>query len=99
VGQCGARHRAEPRECLRILKSISDSDHPALIVTYRNDPDQPANPSGYHRYGATEWVEVEGERPDLGILVVVEGAEHVQSWNSDPGAYEKRVLESLATVG
>ena len=51
---------AEPRECLRILRPIAESGHPTLIVTYRNDPGQPADPSGYHRYGATEWAEVEG---------------------------------------
>ena len=217
---------AEPRECLRILRPISDSGHPALIITYRNDPGQPADPSGYHRYGATEWVEVQGavqyaidhgaeevvlvglstgaahslgflyesdlagrvvgaifdspnidfgrtvdfgasqrslpligvgvpqslatvakfigsfrfdfdwaqadfiddadkigvpilafhgtedstvpldvserlqeERPDLVTLIVVEGAEHVQSWNRDPNGYEERVLQFLAGVG
>ena len=217
---------AEPRECLRILRPISESGHPTLIITYRNDPGQPLDPSGYHRYGATEWADVEGavqyainqgaedvvlvglstgaahslgfiyesdlerrvvgaifdspnidfgrtvdyeasqrslpliglgvpqslatvakfigslrfdfdwsqadliddadkidvpilvfhgtddgtvpldvsqrlqdERPDLVTLVVVEGAEHVQSWNKDPIAYEERVLEFLADLG
>ena len=217
---------AEPRECLRILKPIAESGHPTLIITYRNDLGQPADPSGYHRYGATEWADVEGavqyaidqgaedvvlvglstgaahslgflyesdleqrvvgaifdspnidfgrtvdyeasqrslpliglgvpqslatvakfigslrfdfdwaqvdfiddadridvpvlvfhgtddgtvpldvsqrlqeQRPDLVTLVVVEGAEHVQSWNRDPSAYEDRVLEFLAEVG
>jgi pimeloyl-ACP methyl ester carboxylesterase len=51
---------AERREGLRVLESLNDAGLPALIITYRNDAGQPADPSGYYRYGATEWVDVEG---------------------------------------
>ena len=51
---------AERREALRILESINSAGFPALIISYRNDPGQPGDPSGYYRYGATEWEEVEG---------------------------------------
>jgi pimeloyl-ACP methyl ester carboxylesterase len=51
---------AERREGLRLLESINAAGHPALIISYRNDPGEPADPSGYYRYGATEWAEVEG---------------------------------------
>jgi pimeloyl-ACP methyl ester carboxylesterase len=50
---------AQRREGLRILESINAAGHPALIMTYRNDPGQPADPSGYYRYGETEWADVE----------------------------------------
>ena len=51
---------AERREGLRLLESINAAGHPALIINYRNDPGEPADPSGYYRYGSTEWAEVEG---------------------------------------
>lgn len=51
---------AKRREGLRILESINAAGHPAMIISYRNDPGQPPDPSGYHRYGATEWEDVEG---------------------------------------
>jgi pimeloyl-ACP methyl ester carboxylesterase len=51
---------AERREGLRILESLSAAGHPTLVITFRNDQGQPADPSGYHRYGSTEWADVEG---------------------------------------
>ena len=51
---------AEQREGLRIVESINAAGHPALVITYRNDPGLPEDPSGYYRYGSTEWAEVEG---------------------------------------
>ncbi len=51
---------AERREGLRVLESLNAAGHPALAITYRNDPGQPGDPSDYYRYGSTEWVEVEG---------------------------------------
>ncbi len=51
---------AERREGLRLLDSINAAGHPALIINYRNDPGEPRDPSGYYRYGSTEWAEVEG---------------------------------------
>ena len=50
---------AKRREALRILEPINAAGHPALIMTYRNDPGQPPDPSGYYRYGDTEWADVE----------------------------------------
>ena len=35
------------------------------------------------------------ERPDLVILETFDGAEHVQSWNTDPARYEAAVQEFL----
>ncbi|MEA2002031.1 MAG: alpha/beta hydrolase [Actinomycetota bacterium] len=51
---------AQRREGLRILEAINEAGYPTLVITSRNDPGQPLDPSGYHRYGATEWADVEG---------------------------------------
>ena len=45
-------------EALRAILPIADSGDPQLVITYRNDPGQPADPSGYYGYGQTEWEDV-----------------------------------------
>ena len=52
--------RADRKESLRILPAIAELGFPALIVTYRNDPEAPASPDGLNRYGQTEWEDLEG---------------------------------------
>ncbi len=49
---------AERRETLRSMGTFVDLGYPVLSITYRNDPGQPADPSGYYRFGVTEWVEL-----------------------------------------
>lgn len=44
--------RTEP---LRALGAVLKAGLPALVISYRNDPGAPRDPSGYYRYGATEW--------------------------------------------
>lgn len=44
---------------LRILPIVADEGYPTLVITYRNDPDAPEDPSGKLRYGATEWQDLE----------------------------------------
>ena len=44
--------RTEP---LRALGAVRAAGLPALVISYRNDPGAPADPSGSYRYGATEW--------------------------------------------
>ena len=51
---------AERREALRMLLTAVDQGLRSLIINYRNDEDLPANPDGYHRYGQTEWEDLEG---------------------------------------
>ena len=51
---------AERREALRMLPTVARLGLPALIITYRNGEDLPADPSGFHRYGLTEWRDLEG---------------------------------------
>ena len=60
-------------EGMRMLSATSDLGWPTLMVTYRNDPGQPPDPSGWYRYGETEWQDLEGAVR----LAVDEGAQRV----------------------
>ena len=51
---------AKRTEALRILPTVVEAEHPFLIITYRNDEGEPVDPEGYHRYGQTEWEDLEG---------------------------------------
>ena len=48
------------REALRMLPEVAALGLPALVISYRNDEGSPADPSGYYRYGRTEWLDLEG---------------------------------------
>lgn len=53
--------RAAPRtETVRAMIPFVNAGHPILSITYRNDPGQPEDPSGFYRYGFTEWEDLEG---------------------------------------
>jgi alpha-beta hydrolase superfamily lysophospholipase len=51
---------AIPRETMRLGSLLSDEGYPVLAITHRNDAGQPGDPSGFHRYGVTEWEDLEG---------------------------------------
>jgi uncharacterized protein len=51
---------ASRSEGMRMLSSTDDLNWPTLMITYRNDPGQPPDPSGWYRYGETEWQDLEG---------------------------------------
>jgi hypothetical protein len=53
-GQNGTR-----RDLLRVLAIAAGQGFPALAVSYRNDVGVAPDPSGYHRYGQTEWRDLE----------------------------------------
>ncbi|MGD0239968.1 MAG: alpha/beta fold hydrolase [Streptosporangiaceae bacterium] len=53
-GQNGTR-----KDVLRVIDIVCSMGFPALAVTYRNDLGAARDPSGYHRYGQTEWSDVE----------------------------------------
>ena len=51
---------ASRREALRMLPTAVELGHPSLVITYRNDEDVPRDPTGFYRYGETEWEDLEG---------------------------------------
>jgi alpha-beta hydrolase superfamily lysophospholipase len=53
-GQNGTR-----KDVLRVIDTVCRQGFPALAVTYRNDLGAARDPSGYFRYGQTEWSDIE----------------------------------------
>lgn len=51
---------ATPAEPDVLFAALQDAGYPQLSITYRNDQDQPADPTGYFHYGTTEWEDVLG---------------------------------------
>ena len=49
---------ADLTESLRILPILHALDFPIMVIHYRNDPGNAKDPSGYHQFGATEWVDI-----------------------------------------
>lgn len=50
----------DEREALRMLPTLHDEGITSLVIRYRGDEGQPIDPSGYYRYGVTEWEDVQG---------------------------------------
>ena len=50
---------ADRDETLPSMSTMVDLGYPVLSIRYRNDPNQPQDPSGYYRYGTTEWMDLE----------------------------------------
>jgi pimeloyl-ACP methyl ester carboxylesterase len=50
---------ARRTEALRALRTVAAAEVPALVITYRNDAEVPADPSGRYQFGLTEWEDVE----------------------------------------
>ena len=50
---------ASPEEALRVIPALFETGMPLLVINYRNDPDLPSSEDGYHRYGVTEWEDLE----------------------------------------
>lgn len=48
------------QESLRVIPVLQELGYPILVINYRNDIGQSRDPSGYHRYGETEWVDLAG---------------------------------------
>jgi pimeloyl-ACP methyl ester carboxylesterase len=75
-------------EALRAVRAIAEAGHPQLVINYRNDPGEPADPSGYYLYGQSEWEDVAGavayavERGAERVVLVgySTGAAHIVSY-------------------
>lgn len=46
-------------EMLRWVRTFHDAGFPTLVITYRGDRDQPVDPAGVYRFGATEWEDLD----------------------------------------
>ncbi|MEX2251255.1 MAG: alpha/beta hydrolase [Acidimicrobiia bacterium] len=64
---------ATPAEAEPMFTPLQDAGYPQLAITYRNDDDQPEDPTGYYQYGATEWEDVAGAV----AYALDNGAEHI----------------------
>ncbi len=51
---------AHRREALRLLPSLHQEGWSSMVIDYRNDAGAPPDPGGKHRFGLTEWEDVEG---------------------------------------
>ena len=51
---------ANREEALRLLPTVVGQGYPSLVITYRNDEEAPASPSGFYDFGETEWQDLEG---------------------------------------
>lgn len=51
---------ASLEEAVPLAELIADAGYPQLIIGYRNDAGQPADPSGYYGYGLTEHEDLAG---------------------------------------
>ena len=79
---------AERREAVRFLPVYTDAGVTSMVIDYRNDPGTTPDPSGHHRFGLTEWEDVEAavqHALDAGADEVVlagysTGAAHVMSF-------------------
>ena len=47
------------RDVLKVLPPVVAAGHPALVITYRNHPLAPGDPTGQLQYGLTEWQDLE----------------------------------------
>jgi uncharacterized protein len=51
---------ATPTEAEALFQTLQEAGYPQLSIAYRNDVNQPVDPSGYHQYGVTEWEDISG---------------------------------------
>lgn len=79
---------ATPGEPELLFQTLQESGYPQLSIAYRNDANQPVDPSGLYQYGVTEWEDLAGAvtfARDNGAREIVfagysTGASHVLSY-------------------
>ncbi|WP_052666057.1 alpha/beta hydrolase [Nitriliruptor alkaliphilus] len=74
---------ATREELHRTLRSVHAVGLDALVVSVRNDPEAPADPDGWGRFGDTEWEDLQAA---VDHLVEQEGAERLVVVGSSQGA-------------
>ena len=52
-------HSSSRAESLRLLPLLHKLGIPTLSIAYRNDNGVPSDPSGYHKFGLTEWTDLD----------------------------------------
>ena len=75
-------------EALRLVGPLATSGYPQLVINYRNDEGEPADPTGYFRFGITEWEDLAGAvdyavtQGAAGVVLVgySTGAAHIMSY-------------------
>ena len=73
---------AERREMIRILPAFHSARFTSLVIDYRNDAGAPRDPTGRHRFGLSEWEDLEAA---IGY-VLDEGAEEIVLTGYSTGA-------------
>lgn len=79
---------AHRREAIRLLKPINESGWNSMVIDYRNDEGAPTDPSGLHRFGLSEWQDVEAavesaldrEAAEIVLVGYSTGAAHAMSF-------------------
>lgn len=79
---------ATPAQPDVMFQALQEAGYQQLAITYRNDENQPDDPSGHHQYGVTEWEDVsaavEFARDNGAVEVVLagygSGASHALSY-------------------
>jgi hypothetical protein len=69
-------------EAIPTAEVLAADGYPQLIIGYRNDPGQPADPSGYYEFGRTEWQDLAGAVD----WAVEEGATEIALFGYSTGA-------------
>jgi len=71
-----------PADSATLFGPLQEAGYPQLAIAYRNDDNQPEDPSGYFRYGATEWEDLLGAYE----LALAGGADNVVFFGLSTGA-------------
>lgn len=53
-------HNGTKQEALRVVPPLTALGATVMVINYRNDEGQPSDPGGFHRYGLSEWQELDG---------------------------------------
>ncbi|HZD24197.1 MAG TPA: alpha/beta fold hydrolase [Acidimicrobiia bacterium] len=87
---------AERRELIRMLPTFHSRGRTSLVIDYRNDPGMPTDPTGFYRFGLSEWEDLEGA-----VRYALDHGAHdiVLTGCSTGGALVMRFLERSGLAG